>query len=135
MKRLLFSTVLILFIFTITRSQDQQVPRTEEYSMIRAIFYYKTGTLVSPSLFDKKPNPILYMGDKSFSIKNDLTNKPGTDFNTITEICDYMNSYGWTLVTSNISEYLGEGTSTDETILNTNKYIQLLFFKKEIKSN
>ncbi len=119
--------------FVLINAQFDTVPQTEEYAMIRVVVYYESGGIVSSIFPDRNPNPTLTIGDKTTAFRNHLKNPEGEDFKTVPEMLDYMNKWGWILMTSNTMEYLGAGVQDDESRLNTNKYIQILIFKREIQ--
>lgn len=117
-----------VIIYTGINAQFDTVPRTEEYAMVRVVVYYEGGFFARST--SRNPNPTLTIGNKTTDFRNYLNNSEGEDFKSIPEMLDYMNKWGWTLVTSNTMEYLGAGVQNDESRLNTNKYIQILIFKR-----
>jgi len=131
--------LLLAFLLGITciqlNAQMDTVLQTEEYAMIRTVVYYEGGSIVNPVFSEKHPNPTLTIGAKTTSFRNYLKNREGENFKTVPEMLDYMNKWGWSLVTSNTMEYLGEGIQDDNSLISINKYIQILIFKREIKGN
>ena len=127
MKRLILTFSLLSFItFNLFAQFEADSLATEEYAIVKVRVYFQGGGIVKPT--SVHPNPtVSYQGinEGKFTIP----------FKNVFEVMNYMNRYGWKYINSNVIEYLGDGGNNSAgTVINTNEYLQILYFKRELKS-
>lgn len=123
MKKLVFTFgLLICSLFAFSQTDTTL---TEEYAIVRARVYFAGGELCKPiSIY---PNP-------SVSYAGVAMGKFTTKFNSIPEIMNDMAKYGWRFVNSDVIDYKGDsGNNSTSSLINTNEYLQILYFKRTIK--
>lgn len=135
MKKSLLIIILALGIYSASYSQEVEYVQKVEYSTIYLKIYYQTNLIK----YDRKglsKSPLLSMPDDKTYILEDYTDKENLkEFIDVNQVLNYMAGYGWTLVSSNITPYAGDGGNTSKSVLlNTNEYIQLLLFVREKKT-
>ncbi len=135
MKQYLLLFILSLCIYSTTYSQEVEYVQKVEYSTIYLKIYYQTNLIK----YDRKglsKSPLLSMPDGKTYILEDYTDKENPkEFIDLNQVLNYMAGYGWSLVSSNIAPYAGDGGNTDKgIIINTNEYIQILLFVREKKT-
>lgn len=123
MKKLLFTiSLIILSVFAFGQTDTTQ---SEEYAIVRVRVYFAGGEICKPlSIY---PNPCV-------SYAGVAMGKFTTKFNSVPEIMNDMSKYGWRYINSDVIDYNGDGGNTSKSsLINTNEYLQILYFKKEIK--
>jgi hypothetical protein len=123
MKKLLFTISLIIYsVFAFGQTDTTQI---EEYAIVRVRVYFAGGEICKPlSIY---PNP-------SVSYAGVTMGKFTTKFNSVPEVMNDMAKYGWKYVNSDVIDYKGDsGNNSSSNLINTNEYLQILYFKKTIK--
>lgn len=95
---------------------------TEEYAIVKAKVYFLDGKIVDP--FNGHPNPTV-----SYAGINE--GKFAVTLKYVHDVMNFMNKLGWKYINSDV---LNLGNNDNSKLINTNEYLQILYFKKEIKS-
>jgi predicted rRNA methylase YqxC with S4 and FtsJ domains len=91
-----------------SKAQIATEPRTEEYATVRIVISAITGNISTTTTLS---NPYLEMEAGAMELKNVLIDPKGTKFENITEIINYMNKFGWSILAVNTVEILGSKNS------------------------
>ncbi len=91
-----------------TKAQIATEPRTEEYATVRIAMSAITGNISTTTTLT---NPYLEMEAGSMELKNVIIDPKGTRFENITEIINYMNKFGWSILTVQSVEIPGSKNS------------------------
>ena len=131
MKRCILIITLVFSFFKITFCQNEY-PQTVEYSTVCLKVFYQ-GNIIHYDKSGISKSPTIGMPDGTMGLLyRDIKAEKEDEFQTIDQVLNYMASYGWVLKTSNITPYAGDsGNTSSNTILNTNKYLQVLVFERE----
>lgn len=114
-----------MIFYSVIASGQTDTTQREEYAIVRVRVYHAGGEICKPlSIY---PNP-------SVSYAGVTMGKFTTKFNSVPEVMNDMAKYGWKFVNSDVIDYHGDGGNTSSsTLINTNEYLQILYFKKSIK--
>jgi hypothetical protein len=121
LKKLTLLLILLLS-FNFINAQIATEPRTEEYATVRVVMSSQTGTISSNTTI---PNPFLEMEIASMELKDIIRDPKGAKFENVAEILNYMNKFGWLLLTSQTAEIPGSKTGD---------FIMYYTFKRKPKS-
>lgn len=131
MKKIVFIALMILS-YNISVSQTDTLKQTEEYLTIRAKFDYQTGMITN--YVSTNFNPQFEMGENAYKMKDYISDaKKGKKFTYLTEMLDYMNKYGYTLVSTNTIDYKGTANDDKSSFVNTNQYLMIIIMKRPFK--
>jgi hypothetical protein len=119
MKKLVI--VLTVFCALNGAAQIATEPRTEEYATVRAVLSAPSATFSSATSL---PNPYVEMESVAMELKDFVTDSKGAKFETVTEMLNYMNKFGWTLHTVQDVQ-LRDAASSD--------FVMLYTFKRKAK--
>lgn len=130
-----FIVLIVLGLVTIyTFSQEPNSNQLYEYASIYVNVFYQGNTIKTDNIGISR-SPTLIMPDGSIGFLVDNTDEKNiTNFITVNQILNFMAKYGWVLMSSNITPYTGDsGNNSTSNIINTNEYLQVLIFQRNLK--
>lgn len=136
LKNFLFFHLLgaLLAINSITIAQTFESSQTKQFATVTMRVYYQGNVIIYDKMGLAK-SPLLGLPDGKLYIltdeKGEITKVKKGEFTEMTQVLNYMASFGWNYVSSTISPYEGSsGNTSTSVIINLNQYMQVLVFEQ-----